>query len=194
MSGKVTGWVVHNGPADRVTLLALMILADAARNDGTGIRMGMREIARRARMSLGAANSAVRQLTEAGWIEVVSMGSGGVPSEYRIALPHAVDNQGVVHRTERPRSAQSERPRSAQSERPRSAQSERAYKGSTGVTGFTGAAASPNGRRVRPPSTADEQARIDLCPVCDDHGWVFADDHAALCEHPSVPAKAGGRS
>ncbi|HKX71389.1 MAG TPA: winged helix-turn-helix domain-containing protein [Acidimicrobiales bacterium] len=186
MSGKVTGWVVHNGPGDRVTLLALMILADAARNDGTGIRLGMREIARRARMSLGAANSAVRQLADAGWIEVVSMGSGGVPSEYRIALPHAVDNQGVVQRTERPRSAQSERPRSAQSERP--------YRGSTGMTGFTGAAGSGNGRGVRPPSTA-EQARIDQCPACDDHGWIFdADDHAARCDHPSVPAKTGGRT
>jgi len=193
VSGKVTGWVVHNGPADRVTFLAMLVLADAARNDGTGIRLGMREIAHRGRMSLSVASEAVRRLIDAGLVAVVVPAAGPFPAEYRVVLPQGVDDVPSVRRTEHKRSAQSEHKRSAQSEHKRSAQTERSYRGTTGTTGFTGAAGSLNGRGVRPPSTA-EQARIDQCPACDDHGWVFVGRDAALCDHPAVPAEAGGRS
>lgn len=191
MSGKVTGWVVHNGPRDRLTFNALMILADAGRNDGTGIRLGMRDIAGRARISLGAASAAIRRLTDDGWIEVVSPAAGPFPAEYRVVVPQGVDSRSSVHPVNT--SVQSgERKRSSRvnaSVHP----GERSYRGSTGFTGMTGAGAAANGRRVRRPSTA-ELARIESCPLCDDHGWIFdADDHAALCDHASVPAE-GGRS
>jgi hypothetical protein len=192
VSGKVTGWAVHHGPADRLNLLVLIVIADAARNDGTGVRLGMREIARRSRSSLGAVSGAVADLVSGGWIEQVSVGAGGVPSEYRVVVPQAVDDAEVVHPTERGRSLQSERGRSVQSERGRSLQSERPYI-DTGFTGLTGAPRSAPGRRRRRRSTADEQAVVDACPDCDERGWLFVDDRAARCDHGSVPMQGRRR-
>jgi len=190
VSGKVTGWVVHNGPRDRLTFNALMILADAGRNDGTGIRLGMRDIAGRARMSLGAASAAIRQLTDDGWIEVVTPAAGPFPAEYRVVVPQGVDNGSSVH----PVNASVQRGERKRSSRVNASvqPGERSYRGSTGFTGMTGAGAAANGRRVRRPSTA-ELARIESCPACDDHGWIFdADDHVARCDHRSATQQAAG--
>jgi hypothetical protein len=192
VSGQVTGWVVRHGPADRVPFVVLVVLADAARNDGTGVRLGNREIARRARMSLGAVSGAVRRLVAAGWIEVVETSAGNVPNEYRVVIPHGVENGARVHPGERARSPQSERARSPQSERARSPQSERAYR-NTGSTGFTGTNAPPGGRRRRRVSPAAEQAAIDACPDCDERGWVFVNDRAARCDHGSAFAQGRRR-
>jgi hypothetical protein len=191
VSGKVTGWVVHNGPRERLSFAVLVILADAGRNDGTGIRMGMREIARRARMSLGAADAAVNQLLVDGWIEVVLAAAGPFPAEYRIAIPQGVDSDSSVHPVNA--SVQPRERKRSPSVNASVHRGERSYRGSTGMTGFTGANAAANESSVRRQSTADERATIESCPSCDEHGWLFENGHAARCDHASTAEQAAGR-
>ena len=92
MSGKVTGWVLRNGPTDRTLLGVLVVLADAANNDGDNIRLGLRAIAARARLSPSVTSVRVRQAIDEGWVEVVEPAWGITPTEYRMLFPQPVDN------------------------------------------------------------------------------------------------------
>jgi len=184
MSGKVTGWVVRNGPEDRALFGVLVVLADAARNDGTGISVSVREVARRARMSRSAAGRYLAQLLDEGWIERTMIGWSTLPSAYRIVLPQGVDERGTrPTQTGRMRPTQAGRTRPTQAGRTRPTQGGTRTT-TTGKTGFTGNGSRPSGGppRGRRPQV-DEQAVIDACGLCDDHGWVGEGNRAARCDH-----------
>ena len=193
MSGKVTGWVVRNGPDERELFAVLVVLADAARNDGTGICVSVREVARRARMSRSAAARYLGQLVDGGWIERTMIGWSTVPSAYRVVLPQGVDDRGTrPAQAGHMRPAQAGRTRPAQAGRTRPALGGTRTTTTTGKTGFTG-----NGSRSAPspPAGAGPQAddpdAVDACDLCDDLGWVGEGNRGARCDHA---ASNGARS
>lgn len=183
VSGKVTGWVLRYGPADRTQLGVLVVLADAARNDGTGIRLSVRDIATRSRLSRSHAAEVVRVLVADRWVRRIADGRApGCPSEYEIPLPQPVDKGSTV----RSRADGTVRPRADGTVRPR-ADGFRNEASSLGRYGSNGSGSpvrnGSNGRR----STGDEAAEaaaIAGCDRCDDAGWVFAGGNtAARCDH-----------
>ena len=192
VSGKVTGWVLRHRPPDRTQLLVLVVLADAARNDGTGIRISTRDIAERAMLSRGHASVVLRQLLEDGRVRrVVDGRAPGCPSEYEIPVPQAVDGRSTA--------------RSGPSGSARSGSSGSARSGSSGfrfeASSLTRYGSNGNGSHARnePPrrrSTAEEraeQAAIAGCARCDEAGWLWVDDTAARCDHSPATASRSSR-
>jgi hypothetical protein len=189
LSGKVTGWVLRHGPPDRTQLGVLVVLADAARNDGTGIRLSTRAIAARARLSQSQTTVRINQLMAGGHVERVVTGSGpGLPSEYRIPFPTGCGDRGnrSAGRSEPIGNSRSEPIGNSRSVARSDASSLERY-------GFNGngsrPAGSAGGRRRPQAVERAERAAVEACELCDEGGWLWIDGAAARCNHRPTTAR-----
>jgi hypothetical protein len=183
MSGKITGWVLTHGPADRALRAVLVVLADGARNDSGLVSMSLAKIAERSLFALSTASVQVNRLIDAGWIERVEDGYPGRPAVYRVLGPHLVENPNVL------RSGPNNVVRSGPNEsfgldRTTSFGLGRTTVRNTGSYGSNGRGASApiasSGRRLSP---AEKRARA-ACPTCNRNGQVELEDGSvARCDH-----------
>jgi hypothetical protein len=87
VSGKATGWVLENGPADKTLCSLLVAFADAADVNGDHSRPGMDRLVRTSRLSESYIRRLIPRLLREGWLERTDNGGGrGHRAEFRILM------------------------------------------------------------------------------------------------------------
>lgn len=73
----MTGWLIRHAdaPRERAYFDVLVVMADAANDDGANIRLATRTVARRARMSTRYARSWLERARTDGWLEITAHGN-----------------------------------------------------------------------------------------------------------------------